>query len=123
VCKTAHAPLLLLLLPLLLVLSVLSATFFSSLLEEDDACHHHHCLHFFFTAVANTISAILLNTNGKANITLMRFFVNDKIDEGDIVVKHRLTEEMWTDINPKPKQGTVFCVFRGHVMVIGSTAD
>jgi hypothetical protein len=47
---------------------------FSSLLRDDDACHHHHCLHFFFTIVANAISVILLNTNGKANIILMCFF-------------------------------------------------
>ena len=25
---------------------------------------------------------------------------------------------MWTDINTKPKQGVVYCVFRGHVMGI-----
>jgi hypothetical protein len=25
---------------------------------------------------------------------------------------------MWTDINTKPKQGVVYCIFRGHVMGI-----
>ncbi len=34
------------------------------------------------------------------------------------MIKHCPTEQMWTDINMKPKQEAVFQVFCGHVMVI-----
>ena len=46
------------------------------------------------------------------------FFVKDKINQGNIVIKHCPTKQMWTDINTKPKQGAVFCKFRGHMMGI-----
>ena len=41
-----------------------------------------------------------------------------KIDQGKIVVEHCPNGQMWTRINTKPKQGTIFQVFRGHVMAI-----
>ena len=73
----------------------------------------------------DNMSAILLKTNGKAgssrgtkHIKVKYFYVNDKINQGKIVVEHCPTGQMWTDINTKPKQGTVFWVFRGHVMGI-----
>jgi hypothetical protein len=44
--------------------------------------------------------------------------VKDKIDQGEIIVEHCPTEQMWTDINTKPKQGTVFREFRAQVMGI-----
>jgi len=44
--------------------------------------------------------------------------IKDKIDRGEITIKHCPTEQMWTDINTKPKQGAVFRAFRGHVMGI-----
>jgi hypothetical protein len=34
------------------------------------------------------------------------------------VIEHRPIEQMWMDINTKPKQGSVFHEFRGHVMGI-----
>ena len=37
---------------------------------------------------------------------------------GEIVVEHCPTEQMWTDINTKPKQGAVFREFRAQVMGI-----
>jgi hypothetical protein len=58
----------------------------------------------------DNISAILLETNGKASsskrtkhIKVKYFYVKDKIDQGEIVVEHCPTEQMWTDINTKPK--------------------
>ncbi len=46
------------------------------------------------------------------------FFIKDKVDQGEITIKHCPTEQMWTDINTKTKQGLPFRVFRGHVMDI-----
>ncbi len=36
------------------------------------------------------------------------------------MVEHCPLEQMWTDINTKPKQGAVFCEFRAQVMGIES---
>jgi hypothetical protein len=46
------------------------------------------------------------------------YFIKDKVDRGEITIKHCPTEQMWMDINKKPKQGAVFLDFRGHVMGI-----
>jgi len=58
----------------------------------------------------DNISAILLETNGKASsskrtkhIKVKYFYVKDKIDQREIVVEHCPTEQMWTDINTKPR--------------------
>ncbi len=71
------------------------------------------------------MSAILLETNGKASsskrtkhIKVRYFFIKDKVDRGEITIEHCPMEQMWTDINTKPKQGLAFRVFRGHVMGI-----
>ena len=73
----------------------------------------------------DNMSAILLETNGRASsskrtkhIKVKYFFVKDKVDQGEITIEHCPTEQMWTDINTKPKQGLVFRAFRGHVMGI-----
>jgi hypothetical protein len=73
----------------------------------------------------DNMSAMLLETNGKASsskrtkhIKIKYFLVKDKIDQGDIAVEHCPTEQMWTDVNTKPKQGAGFCKFRGHMMGI-----
>jgi hypothetical protein len=49
------------------------------------------------------------------------YFIMDKVSQGGIPIEHCPTKQMWTDINTKPKQGFVFCVFRGHV--VGIPAD
>jgi hypothetical protein len=46
------------------------------------------------------------------------FLIKDKVDWEEIIIKHFPTEQMWTGINTKPKQGAVFWAFRGHVMGI-----
>jgi hypothetical protein len=70
-------------------------------------------------------SAILLETNGKASSTkrtkhikVKYFYIKDKIEQGEIALEHCPTDQMWTDINTKPKQGAVFREFRGQVMGI-----
>jgi len=79
----------------------------------------------------DNMSAILLETNGKASsskrtkhIKVKYFYIKDKIDQGEITVEHCPTEQMWTDINTKPKQGAVFREFRGQVTgVLGDYVD
>jgi hypothetical protein len=76
----------------------------------------------------DNMSAILLETNGRASsskrtkhIKVKYYLIKDKVDRGEITNEHCPTEQMWTDINTKPKKGAVFWAFRGHVM--GITAD
>jgi hypothetical protein len=78
----------------------------------------------------DNMSAILLETNGKASSTkrtkhikVKYFYVKDKIGQGEIVLEHCPTDQMWTDINTKPKQGAVFREFRGQVMGIPADYD
>ena len=73
----------------------------------------------------DNMSAILLETNSKASgskqtkhIKVKYFYVKDKIEQGEITVEQCPTEQMWTYINTKPKQGALFREFRGQVMGI-----
>ncbi len=73
----------------------------------------------------DNMSAILLKTNGRVSsskwtkhIRMKYFLIKDKLDQEKITIEHCPTEQMWTDINTKPKQGAVFWAFRGHVMGI-----
>ena len=73
----------------------------------------------------DNMSAILLKTNGRASsskrtkhIKVKYFLIKDKVNREEITIEHCPTEQMWTDINTKPKQGAVFRAFRGHVMGI-----
>ncbi len=72
----------------------------------------------------DNMSAILLETNRRASsskwtkLKVKYFLIKDKVDPDKITIKHCPTNQIWTDINTMPKQGTVFRVFRGHVMGI-----
>jgi hypothetical protein len=73
----------------------------------------------------DNMSAILLETNGRASsskrtkhIKVKYILIKDKVDREEITIEHCPTEQMWTDINTKPKQEAVFRAFRGHVMGI-----
>jgi hypothetical protein len=68
----------------------------------------------------DSMSAMLLAKHSK-HIKVNYFFIKDKVDQGEVTIEHCPTGQMWTDINTKPKQGIVYCVFRGHVM--GISAD
>jgi hypothetical protein len=68
---------------------------------------------------------ILLETNGKASslkwtkhIKVKYFYIKERVNYGEITIEHCPTEQMWTDVNTKPKQGSVFREFWGHVMGI-----
>ena len=73
----------------------------------------------------DNMSAILLKTNWRASnskrtkhIKVKYYLIEDKVDQKEVTINYCPTEQMWTDINTKPRQGTVFCVFMGHVMGI-----
>ena len=73
----------------------------------------------------DNMSAILLENNGKfssskrtRHIKIKYYHMKEKKDDGEIRFEHCPTEQMWADINTKPKQGSVFREFRGHVMGI-----
>ncbi len=63
----------------------------------------------------DNMSAMLLETNSNASsskqtkqIKVKYIFVKDKINHSKVVVEHCPTEQMWTGINTKPKQGLEF---------------
>ena len=71
----------------------------------------------------DNISAQLLEINGQfssssktKHIKAKVFFVKDKVDEGDVVIKDCPTEVMWADVNTKPKQGRVYKEMRAVLM-------
>ena len=44
------------------------------------------------------------------------FFIKDKVDSGEVTVKHRGTKEMWSDVLTKPKQGLPMRQDRAELM-------
>ncbi len=66
----------------------------------------------------DNMSTILLETKGRASSSkrtkhteVKYYLIKDKVDQNEITIEQCPTEQMWTDINTKPKQGTVFRVF------------
>ena len=60
-------------------------------------------------------SAILLEKNGRMSssrrtrhIKSKYFFVTDKVEDGEVAIEYCPTDQMWSDCNTKPKQGTPF---------------
>ena len=71
------------------------------------------------------LGAILLGMNRKASsskrtkhIKVKNNFVKQNKDLKEITIEHCPTEQMWMDINTKPRQGGVFCEFKGNVLGI-----
>ena len=44
------------------------------------------------------------------------FLIKDRVESDDVQIAYRPTGSMWSDILTKPKQGSVFRKFRGHLM-------
>ena len=69
-------------------------------------------------------SAILLENNGKMSskkggtkhVKMKYYFITDRVQHGEVVVEHMPTEQMWIDVNTKPKQGRPFRVDRSAIM-------
>jgi hypothetical protein len=70
-------------------------------------------------------SAMLLEEFGRASsskrtkhINVQYFFIKDKIQQGEVRLEHCPTEEMWADVNTKPRQGKGFALFRSKLIGI-----
>jgi len=68
-------------------------------------------------------SAILLEVNGKLSsskrtkhIKMKYFYIKDQVDQGEVKIEHKGTEDMWVDILTKPKQGKAFRRNRAKLM-------
>ena len=68
-------------------------------------------------------STILLATNGRQSagkkskhIKNKYFLVADKVDQGDLQIKHEGTDTMWADYHSKPLQGSKFREMRSKIM-------
>ena len=73
----------------------------------------------------DNMSAMLLERNGKASsskrtkhIHIRYFYIKDKVDSGEIQLKHCPTEDMLADFFTKPLQGTLFRQLRDRIMNI-----
>jgi hypothetical protein len=63
-------------------------------------------------------SAILLEENGKKSsskrtqaLNIQYFFLTDQVENGNVIIEHRSTDEMIGDVHTKPLQGKSFCMF------------
>ena len=63
----------------------------------------------------DNMSAILLKTNGRVSsskrtkhIKVKYYLIKDKVDREEITIEHCPTDQMWTDINTKPKPKQAF---------------
>ena len=68
-------------------------------------------------------SAILLQRNGKRSstrrtkhINCRYFYITDRINNGDVTVVHKPTEEMWSDFHTKGLTGKLFLKYRETLM-------
>ena len=51
------------------------------------------------------------------------FLIKDRVESGDVEIAFEPTGSMWCDILTKPKQGSVFRKFRGHLMNVPEDYD
>ena len=75
-------------------------------------------------------STILLANNGRwssskrtHHIKSRYFFIKDKVDSKEVSIEHRPTNEMWSDMLTKPKQGKGFRTDRSMLMNCAENYD
>ena len=51
------------------------------------------------------------------------FLIKDRVESGDVKITYEPTGSMWCNILTKPKQGSVFRKFRGHLMNVPQDYD
>ena len=51
------------------------------------------------------------------------FLIKDKVDRGDLEIRHAPTEEMWSDVLTKPLQGMLFKRMRAELMNVEVNYD
>ena len=98
-----------------------------------------HCKYFLQALGYNTSkhviyqdnkSAMMLARNGKVSsskrtkhIHIRYFFIKDCLDRGLVAMEHRPTQDMWSDILTKPKQGKEFFNMRAKLMGTPTQTD
>ena len=75
------------------------------------------------TLFQDNMSAMLLEKNGRASsssrtkhIKIRYFFIQDRIEKGDISLKYCHTDKMVSDFMKNLLQGKKFFKFRDHIM-------
>ena len=88
---------------------------------------------YFMEAQGYTIENNILYQDNKSTIFLAKngsmitgknskhiknrfFLITDKVDQGDLNIKHKGTDKMWGDVNTNPMQGKRFRVTQAEVM-------
>ena len=69
------------------------------------------------------INGSLSSSSRTKHIKAKYYFVKDKIDEGEVDLRHCPTEIMWSDVLNKPKQGAGFRKDRAVLMNVGIDYD
>ena len=95
---------------------------------------------YFMEAQGYTIENNILYQDNKSTILLAKnermsavknskhiknrfFLIADKVVQGDLKIKHNVTDEMWGDVNTKPTQKERFRVMRAEVMGVSVDYD
>ena len=74
-------------------------------------------------------STILVADNGRIHSTKTKhikhryFLVNDKIIQGNLEIKYKSTDQMWSNVLAKPHQGKAYCIFCSHIMNVPEDYD
>ena len=78
----------------------------------------------------DNMSAMLSEKNGKKSstkntkhINVCCYFIKDRVETGDVMIEHFLTEEILGDHFTKPLQGALFRKFRAEIMNIPDDLD
>ena len=77
----------------------------------------------------DNMSTIALVENGQASnersrhINIKFFFVSDRVEKGEIVIKYMPTDDMIADLLTKPLQGEKFRAMRDKILGLAPTSD
>ena len=78
----------------------------------------------------DNMSAMLLGNNGKKSSTkntkhvnVRYYFIKDRVETGEVVIKHCITEKLLGDHFTKPLQGALFRTFRAEIINIPYDLD
>ena len=66
----------------------------------------------------------MMSSSKKTKHIRHRFFlIKDRVESGNVKIAYEPTGNMWCDILSKPKQGSVFRKFRGHLVNVPQDYD
>jgi hypothetical protein len=62
------------------------------------------------------INGVRSSSKRTKHIKAKYFFIKDKVDTGEVELQYCPTQQMWSDVLNKPKQGNPYRVDRSHLM-------